>query len=95
MVPIVDSRINVDKLPSPIYSRDSSNDRSGMYMQNNAEGPMRERSGLVWHMLLQRVGLPEAGLVATWVDIVPGSTQKARHHPSAQVYDTGQLRPEE
>ena len=52
-------------------------------MRNNAEGPMRERSGLIWHMLLQRGGLPEAGLVATWVDIAPGSRQKARHHPSA------------
>jgi hypothetical protein len=94
MIPVVDLTINVDKLPSPIYSRDSSNDRSGMYMWNNAEGPMRERSGIVWRMLLQRGGLPEAGLAATWVEIAPGSRQRARPHPSAQVYDPGQLRPE-
>jgi len=95
MVHIVDLIINVDKLPSPIYSRDNSNDRSGMYTQNNPEGPtMRERSGLVWRMLLQRGGLPEAGLSATWVEIVSGSRQRARHHLSAQVYDSGQLRPE-
>lgn len=57
-----------------------------MYTRNKAEGPVRERGGLVSHILLQRGDLPEAGLTATWVEVVPGSRQRVHDHPSEQVY---------
>lgn len=57
-----------------------------MYTRNKEESPRRERSGLVSHILLQRGDLPEAGLTATWVEVVPGSRQRPHGHPSDQVY---------
>ncbi len=57
-----------------------------MYTRNKEEGPKRERSGLVSHILLQRGDLPEANLAATWVEVAPGSRQRPHDHPSEQVY---------
>lgn len=57
-----------------------------MYTRNKVDGPIRERSGLVSHILLQRGDVSEAGLTATWVEVAPGSRQRAHHHSSEQVY---------
>ena len=57
-----------------------------MYTRNKEEGPRRERSGLVSHILLQRGDLPEASLTATWVEVAPGSRQRSHDHASEQVY---------
>jgi mannose-6-phosphate isomerase-like protein (cupin superfamily) len=57
-----------------------------MYTRNKEEGPRRERSGLVSHILLQRGDLPEASLTATWVEVTPGSRQRPHDHASEQVY---------
>jgi len=46
---------------------------------------VRERNGLVSHILLQRGDLPEAGITATWVE---GGRVGMHHHPSEQVYVT-------
>jgi mannose-6-phosphate isomerase-like protein (cupin superfamily) len=57
-----------------------------MYTRNKEEGPRRERSGLVSHILLQRGDLPEASLTATWVEVAPESRQRLHDHASDQVY---------
>ncbi len=57
-----------------------------MYTRNKEEGPRRERSGLVSHILLQRGDLPEVSLTATWVEVAPGSRQRPHDHASEQVY---------
>ncbi len=57
-----------------------------MYTRNKEEGPKRERSGLVSYILLQRGDLPKVGLMATWVEVAPGSRQRPHDHASEQVY---------
>ncbi len=60
-----------------------------MYTRNKEDGPRRERSGLVSHILLQQGDLPEAadaGFTATWVEIASRSRQRLHDHPSEQVY---------
>ncbi len=57
-----------------------------MDVRNKAEGPKRERGGLVSHILLQEGDLPDVGFTATWVDVAPGSRQRPHYHPSEQFY---------
>lgn len=57
-----------------------------MYTRNKEEGPRRERSGLVSHILLQQGDLPESSLTAIWVGVTRGSSQRPHDHASEQVY---------
>lgn len=57
-----------------------------MYLKSKKESPRRERNGLVSHILMQKGDLPNDRLSVTWVDLAPGSAQKAHRHVPEQVY---------
>ena len=57
-----------------------------MFKRNRSEAPRRERDGLVSHLLLNAGDLPETRLTVTWVDVGPGSGQRAHSHAPEQVY---------
>ena len=57
-----------------------------MFKKSRSEAERRERDGLVSHILLQEGDLPGARMTVTWVDVAPGSRQRAHSHAPEQVY---------
>ena len=57
-----------------------------MFKQNRSKAPRRERDGLISHILLQQGDVHGDRLAITWVDVLPGSSQKLHSHAPEQVY---------
>ena len=57
-----------------------------MFEMSRSEAVRRERDGLVSHILLHKGDLPGARMTVTWVDVAPGSRQRAHSHAPEQVY---------
>lgn len=57
-----------------------------MFKQNKLKAPRRERDGLISHILLQQGDIHGDQLAITWVDVLPGSSQKLHSHAPEQVY---------
>ena len=57
-----------------------------MFKRSESGVLRREHDGLVSHVLLHKRDLPEARLTVTWVDVAPGSRQRAHSHGLEQVY---------
>ena len=52
-----------------------------MYVKDLGSAPTRELEGLVSHILLEEGDAPGGEMSITWVDVEPGSEQRARHGP--------------
>jgi mannose-6-phosphate isomerase-like protein (cupin superfamily) len=57
-----------------------------LFKRSRSEAVRRERDGFVSHILLHEGDLPNARMTVTWVDIAPGSRQRAHGHAPEQVY---------
>lgn len=57
-----------------------------MFTQHISNVPVRERSGLHSHILLQQQDAAQSNLAITWVEVEPGQQQRLHHHPAEQVY---------
>ena len=57
-----------------------------MLIRTAADARTRERDGLVSRVLLQAGDVVDSALTVTWVDVRPGASQAAHHHPPEQVY---------
>jgi mannose-6-phosphate isomerase-like protein (cupin superfamily) len=57
-----------------------------VFTRNKSEASRRERDGLVSHILLEKGDVLGSELTITWVDVVPGSTQRPHDHWPEQVY---------
>jgi mannose-6-phosphate isomerase-like protein (cupin superfamily) len=57
-----------------------------VYVTDLSSAPKRETDGLVSHILLEEGDAPGGELSVTWVDVEPGSEQKAHSHGPQQVY---------
>ena len=85
-------RINIDNNHAVIYNlllRQNCRARAKervVFKRNRSEVPRRERDGLVSHILLHAVDVPETQLTVTWVDVDPGSGQRLHSHAPEQVY---------
>jgi mannose-6-phosphate isomerase-like protein (cupin superfamily) len=57
-----------------------------MFIQHISNVPVRERSGLYSHILLQQQDAAQSNLAVTWVEVKPGKRQRLHHHLAEQVY---------
>jgi quercetin dioxygenase-like cupin family protein len=73
------------KLPTIVVAKRRRGEEWALFKRNRLEALRRERDGLVSRILLHEGDVSDARLTVTWVDVAPGSGQRAHSHAPEQV----------